>query len=176
MWVSCLVSALWALLPDPAGGKYKDGVKMKVKSFSALHVGEEEEQQNEKWRAWCVFGLLFAKVLRNVWLEFRSFAGWEGMGKGRTRLWGDGMAGGSSQAHSWMCDTAGGNYTRLLLWVFPRVRLIGDEPRAGFSTSSLGRTSDSEEQRGRDAVHIREASQINDGNMIEAENKSIIPQ
>lgn len=33
-----------------------------------------------------MFGLLFAKVLRNVWLEFRSFAGWEGMGKGRTRL------------------------------------------------------------------------------------------
>lgn len=30
--------------------------------------------------------------------------------------------------------------------------------------------------RGSDAVHIREASQINDGNVIEAENKSIIPQ
>lgn len=56
------------------------------------------------------------------------------------------------------------------------MRLIGDEPRAGFSTSSPGRTSDSEEQRGSDAVHIREASQINDGNVIEAENKSIIPQ
>lgn len=48
MWVSCLVSALGALLPDPAGGKYKDGAKTKVKSCSALHVGEEEEQRNEK--------------------------------------------------------------------------------------------------------------------------------
>lgn len=57
------------------------------------------------------------------------------------------------------------------------MRLIEGEPRAAFSTSSPGRTSDEgEEQRGSDAVHTRTASQMNDGNVMEAENKSIIPR
>lgn len=57
------------------------------------------------------------------------------------------------------------------------MRLIEDEPRAAFSTSSPGRTSDEgEERRGSDAAHTRTAaSQIKDGNVMEAENKSIIP-
>lgn len=43
---------------------------MKVKCFSALYVGEVEEKKNEE----LVASIFFAKMIRIVSLEFRSFA------------------------------------------------------------------------------------------------------
>lgn len=141
---------------------------MRVKCCSALYVGEEEGQKNEELDVYPVY---FCKYDLKCVFRVEVCCCLEGTGKVRTRLWKDGLVGGSSEANPWVCGTAGGNYSRLLLWALPHVRLIGDELRSGFPTSSPGWTSDGEKQRGSDAAHNGRL-QINCGNLIEAKNKT----